>query len=62
MKVVGTKLDDSDFERFQKFCTDEGISKSEMMRGLIRKYCDTCEEKLQTPTEIKNSTITIIRD
>lgn len=59
MKVVGTKLDDSDFERFQKFCTDEGISKSEMMRGLIRQYCDACEEELQSPAEIQNPTVTI---
>ena len=60
MKVVGTKLDDSDFERFQRFCNDEGLSKSEIMRGLIRQYCDVCEEESQTTSEIKNPTITII--
>lgn len=44
MKVVGTKLDDSDYERFETFCMDKGISKSEVMRGLIKQYCDTCED------------------
>jgi len=43
MKVVGTKLDDSDYERFEIFCMDKGISKSEIVRGLIKQYCDTCE-------------------
>ncbi|MCV0366304.1 MAG: ribbon-helix-helix domain-containing protein [Nitrosopumilus sp.] len=66
MKVVGTKLDDSDFERFQKHCTDEGISKSEVMRDLIKKYCDACEDDLQLQieksSELKNPTVTIIDD
>ncbi|NND87595.1 MAG: hypothetical protein HKM23_09830 [Nitrosopumilus sp.] len=43
MKVVGTKLDDVDYERFETFCMDKGISKSETMRGLIKQYCDDCE-------------------
>ncbi|KEQ56913.1 Ribbon-helix-helix protein [Marine Group I thaumarchaeote SCGC AAA799-E16] len=59
MKVVGTKLDDSDFERFQKFCNDEGLSKSEIMRELIRQYCDACEETEPVP-EFKNPTVTIV--
>ncbi|MCE2507033.1 MAG: CopG family transcriptional regulator [Nitrosopumilaceae archaeon] len=62
MKVVGTKLDDSDYERFQEFCNGDGLSKSEIMRGLIRKYCDTCEEKLKSPSEIIHPTVTIIDD
>ena len=64
VKVVGTKLDDSDYERFQDFCNDEGLSKSEIMRDLIRKYCDACEDELQIqsdePVELKNPTVTII--
>ena len=59
MKIVGTKLDDSDFERFQTFCNDEGLSKSEIMRGLIRQYCDACEEELQSTTELINPTIIV---
>lgn len=62
MKIVGTKLDDSDFELFQTFCNDEGLSKSEIMRRLVRQYCDACEEELQTPAELKNPTITIVDD
>lgn len=26
MKVVGAKLDDSDYDRFESFCLDEGLS------------------------------------
>jgi len=44
MKVVGAKLDDSDYERFETFCIDEGLSKSEILRGLIKQYCDACED------------------
>jgi len=43
MKVVGAKLDDSDYERFETFCMDKGISKSEIVRGLIKQYCNDCE-------------------
>ena len=66
MNVVGTKLDDSDYERFQDFCNDEGLSKSEIMRDLIKKYCDACEDDLkhqsEEPSELKNPTVTIIDD
>ena len=66
MKVVGTKLDDSDYERFQDFCNDEGLSKSEIMRDLIRKYCDACEDDLQLqsdePAELKNPKVEIVYD
>ena len=44
MKVVGAKLDDSDYERFETFCVDEGLSKSEILRGLIKQYCNACED------------------
>jgi len=66
MKVVGAKLDDSDYERFETFCIDEGISKSEIIRGMIKQYCDVCEEDLQLesdePTELKNPTVTVIEE
>ena len=62
MKVVGTKLDDSEYERFETFCLDEGISKSEIMRGLIRQYCDVCEDVLHSPSELKNPTVEIVHD
>ena len=60
MKVVGTKLDDSDYERFQEFCNDDGLSKSEIIRGLIRQYCDACEESLRSVPKSVNPTVTII--
>jgi len=44
MKVVGAKLDDSDYERFETFCIDDGLSKSEILRGLIKQYCNDCED------------------
>jgi len=44
VKVVGAKLDDSDYERFETFCIDEGLSKSEILRGLIKQYCNDCED------------------
>ena len=52
MKVVGAKLDDSDYDRFETFCIDEGISKSEIIRDLIKKYCDACEDDLKLQSEI----------
>jgi len=66
MKVVGTKLDDSDYERFETFCLDEGLSKSEILRGMIKQYCDACEDGLQIQTdessELKNPKVEIIYD
>jgi hypothetical protein len=66
MKVVGTKLDDSDYDRFETFCIDEGVSKSEIIRGMIKRYCDTCEDDLQTqsekPSELRNPKVEIIYD
>ena len=66
MKVVGAKLDDSDYDRFETFCIDEGISKSEIIRDLIKKYCDACEDEQQLqqdePAELKNPIVTIIEE
>ena len=60
MKVVGAKLDDSDYERFETFCIDEGLSKSEIVRGLIKQYCDACEDDLQSQLDDEKPTVTII--
>ena len=60
MKVVGAKLDDSDYERFETFCMDEGISKSEILRGLIKQYCDACEDDLQSKSDPPKPIVTII--
>ncbi len=52
MKVVGAKLDDSDYDRFETFCIDEGLSKSEILRGLIKQYCNACEDCLDEDEQI----------
>ena len=44
MKIVGTKLDNSDYERFEDFCLKEELTKSEVLRDLIKQYCNACEE------------------
>ncbi len=44
MKIVGTKLDNSDYERFEDFCLKEELTKSEVLRDLIKQYCNSCEE------------------
>lgn len=44
MKIVGTKLDNSDYERFEDFCLKEELTKSEVLRDLIKQYCTACEE------------------
>lgn len=44
MKLIGTKLDNSDYERFEDFCLKEEMTKSEVLRDLIKQYCNACEE------------------
>lgn len=60
MKVVGAKLDDSDYERFETFCIDEGLSKSEIIRGLIKQYCDACDDDLRLQSDNPKPTVTLI--
>ncbi len=38
MKTLGTKLDNSDFEKFIEKCNGLGCSKSETMRNLIKNF------------------------
>lgn len=38
MKTVGTKLDNSEYEIFEFCCNDLGLTKSEMLRGLIKDF------------------------
>ena len=57
MKIVGTKLDDSDYEKFADFCLKDEMTKSEVLRDLIKKYCEACadgeEMDAKTPTSPK---------
>ena len=38
MKTVGTKLDNSEYEIFNFCCNDLGLTKSEMLRDLIKDF------------------------
>ncbi|MGH1566230.1 MAG: hypothetical protein ACRBB5_02135 [Nitrosopumilus sp.] len=60
MKVVGAKLDEYDYERFETFCLDESLSKSEILRYMIREYCDACDAALRIESNDKKLTVTII--
>ena len=51
MKIVGTKLDNSDYERFADFCLKEEMTKSEVLRDLIKQYCQASEEDASTDDE-----------
>jgi len=67
MKVVGTKLDNSDYERFEKACLNEGISKSEALRDLVKQYCKVCEDNKAYSQDLEQEvtpkpTVTLIED
>ncbi len=53
MKIVGTKLDNSDYERFEEFCLKDEMTKSEVLRDLIKQYCTSCEEAEEIEYEEK---------
>jgi len=38
MKTVGTKLDNSEYEIFEFCCEENGLSKSEQLRDLIKVF------------------------
>ena len=50
MKTLATKLDNDEFEEFLDFCNDEGCSKSEKLRKLVKDYIRLKNE----PVEITN--------
>jgi len=71
MKVLSTKLDNDEFEEFLEICNEEGCSKSEMLRKLVKDHLaelnyvveeseneTTKEEEVSQP---KYSTGTIVR-
>jgi len=47
MKTVSTKLDNSDFEKFQNMCNDDGMCVSESLRYLIKSALEAHEEYLE---------------
>ena len=38
MKTVGTKLDNSEFEKFDQVCHELGLTRSEQLRELIKEF------------------------
>jgi len=58
MKVVGTKLDNSDYEIFYFMCQDCGLSKSEMLRDFVKSFIRTGDKPGERETvEIKERDI-----
>ena len=56
MKIVGTKLDNSDYEKFEDFCIKEGMTKSEVLRTLLKQYCQACEDEEYMKQQEKEKT------
>jgi len=54
MKTVGTKLDNSEYEIFDFCCNDSGLTKSEVLRDLIKDFInpedETNDKPIPTPT------------
>lgn len=40
MKTVGTKLDNSEYKIFDFCCQENGLTKSEQLRDLIKNFMD----------------------
>jgi len=70
MKVVSTKLDNTEFEKFQDKCNEKDCSKSETLRELIKGFTvdhpfsfhNTVKDEEEKPKEVAKATVTIIED
>jgi len=51
MKTIGTKLDNDEFEEFLEICNEEGCSKSELLRKLIKNLIRERIEIIETEDE-----------
>jgi len=64
MKTVGTKLDNSEYDIFDFCCKENGLTKSEQLRDLIKNFMDRPEESaaatVAEPKERPQPTIKII--
>jgi len=47
MKTVGTKLEDSDYDIFEFCCNDLGLTKSEMLRDLVKTFVNRTNEDIE---------------
>ena len=59
MKTVGTKLDNSEYEIFDYVCSENGLTKSEQLRDLIKTFCDDSEIDAESEPTQPKPTITI---
>lgn len=50
MKTVGTKLDNSEYEIFEFCCDENGLTKSEQLRDLIKNFVN--KKSNDEPSEI----------
>ena len=47
MKTVGTKLDNSEYEIFEFCCNNLGLTKSEMLRDLVKTFVNKTNEDIE---------------
>ena len=52
MKTVGTKLDNSEYEIFEFCCNENGLSKSEQLRDLIKDFVNDETEPNESSTPV----------
>lgn len=45
MKVIGTKLDNSEYDPFEFYCNENGLTKSEQLRQLVKNFLDSTQDK-----------------
>jgi len=57
MKTVTTKLDNDEFEEFLEICNDEGCSKSEMLRKLVKDFTKMNAQVVEDETESAENSI-----
>ena len=57
MKTVGTKLDNSEYEIFEFCCNDLGLTKSEMIRDLIKSFVNRTNEDIEEVRPIQQGII-----
>lgn len=63
MRVLGTKVDDSEYDAFNSICNDCGISKSEQLRELVKDFNKfSGPDRNPTPKEEPKPTVEYISD
>ena len=57
MKTVGTKLDNSEYEIFEFCCNNLGLTKSEMLRDLVKTFVNKTNEDIEEEEPVTQSII-----